>query len=97
MIKFIVKHPISVFLAVIFHIILVAAFSLQWSDKAEIIKVSSSGDENIEIKQVATLEPMKTVTVDATQVQAQLKKNQAQQEAGQENIQEPEAQRVQIN
>ncbi|MDX1352882.1 MAG: cell envelope integrity protein TolA [Thiomicrorhabdus sp.] len=81
MLKFIAKHPISVLLAVVLHIVLVAAFSVPWFDKPETIKISSAGEDSVEIKQVTTLEPMKTFTVDASQVQAQLEKIKAQQEA----------------
>jgi len=81
MLKFIAKHPISVFLAVVLHVVLVSAFSVQWLDKPETIKISTEGEDNIEIKQVATLEPMKTFTVDSSQVQAQLEKIKAEQEA----------------
>ncbi|WP_040728390.1 cell envelope integrity protein TolA [Thiomicrorhabdus sp. Kp2] len=81
MLKFIVKHPISIFLALVLHISLVTAFSVQWLDEPEKIKISSEGEESVEIKQVATLEPMKTFTVDSSQVQAQLEKIKAEQEA----------------
>jgi len=80
MIKFIVKHPIAVFLALLLHVIIVAAFYINW-DETEVIKVSSQGSEHKEVKQVVQLEPMKTFTVDASQVQAQLTKLKADQEA----------------
>jgi len=81
MLKFIVKHPISVTLAVVLHIAIVAAFGVEWFEKSESIKVSSLGSQNQEIKQVIQAEPMQTFTVDASQVQAQLAKLKADKEA----------------
>lgn len=80
MIKFIVKHPIAVLLALLLHVTIVVAFNIQWNEP-EAIKVSSQGSEPQEIKQIAQIEPMKTFTVDASQVQAQLTKLKADQEA----------------
>ena len=80
MIKFIVKHPIAVLLALLLHVTIVVAFNIQWNEP-EVIKVSSQGSEPQEIKQITQIEPMKTFTVDASQVQAQLTKLKADQEA----------------
>ncbi|BCN93602.1 hypothetical protein THMIRHAM_13870 [Thiomicrorhabdus immobilis] len=84
MLKFISKHPVSVFLAFMLHIAIVGAFSINWNSK-EVIKVSSQGEQDNQppqhVKQIAQLEPMKTFTVDASQVQAQLSKLKEQQEA----------------
>lgn len=81
MLKFIVKHPISVFLAVVLHVAIIAFFSTKWLDQPETIKISSTGEANQEIKQITQLKPMKTFTVDASQVQAQFEKLKAQQNA----------------
>ncbi|WP_321323845.1 cell envelope integrity protein TolA [Thiomicrorhabdus sp.] len=81
MLKFIVKHPISVFLAVLLHVTLITLFSIKWLDQPETIKISSDGEANQEIKQITQLEPMKTFTVDASQVKAQLEKIKAEQDA----------------
>ena len=81
MLNFIVKHPISVFLALLVHLVIVGFFTFQWQEKPESISISSQGEEVKEIRQIAQLEPMKTFTVDASQVQAQLEKIKANQEA----------------
>jgi len=81
MLKFIAKHPYSVMLAVILHIGLITLFSIKWLDKPEVVKISSEGNSNQEIKQIAQLEPMKTFTVDSAQVQAKINKIKAEQEA----------------
>jgi colicin import membrane protein len=81
MIKFIVKHPISVFLAVVLHIAILVVFSVKWTEDTEVLKLSTQGEKKHEIKQIKQIEPMKTFTVDASQVQAQLSKLKADQEA----------------
>lgn len=87
MLSFIKKHPISIFLALVLHIAIVGAFSINWNE-SEKVKVSSQGEQKIpkplkqnSVKQIAQLEPMKTFTIDASQVQAQLSKLKIQQEA----------------
>jgi len=81
MIAFILKHPISVSLAIVLHIGILAFFSLEWSEKTHKVSISSSTEQTKEINQVAQIQPMKTFTVDSSLVQAQLNKIKAEQEA----------------
>ncbi|QCU90390.1 cell envelope integrity protein TolA [Thiomicrorhabdus sediminis] len=83
MLKFIKKHPKAFSLALMLHLSILLAFSMQWEqDSAVKIQLSAEQDNNDQTtNQVALAEPMQTFTVDAALVQSQLDKLKAQQQA----------------
>lgn len=81
MLNFIFRHPIAVILAIILHLLLGAGFIVSSFHKDKILKVHLSGaPEHIQPK-IKTLQPLKTFAVDATQVQKQLARIKAQEQA----------------
>lgn len=91
MIKFISKHPISVFLSVLLHIVIIAIFAVKWLEPDPIeVSMNLPGNEPELIKEVKqtpasdslpTSEPLKTFAVDSTQVKAKLEQIKKEQEA----------------
>ncbi len=94
MLAFIKRHPISVSLSIVLHILVVGFFTYQWKD-SDAIKVSLTGEKVDSIKEITQvarnepLEPMKTFAVDSSQVQERLEKikaEQAQRKLEQQNL-----------
>lgn len=84
MIKFIRKHPVSVFLSLLLHVLIIVIFAVKWSE-SEKVKVSlNTQGQNAQIKdvkQIAKAEQLKTFAVDSTQVKEKLAQIKAEQEA----------------
>jgi len=72
MIAFILRHPLSVGLAVLLHVGVVMMMTAQWHDKKEAVKVSIQGSDAQKVKQDAKPEQLKTFAVDASLVKEQV-------------------------
>lgn len=75
MLQFIFKHPISVTLATLLHIIIVVAMTFQWQDSSQKTAVKSLDNHDpfaISETNVVKIEPLKTFAVDASLVKQQL-------------------------
>ena len=84
MFKFIRKHPVSVFLSLLLHVLIIVIFAVKWSETEE-VKVSLNAQKQNEpiknVKQIAKAEQLKTFAVDSTQVKEKLAQIKAEQEA----------------
>jgi len=72
MIQFIIRHPISVSVAVILHIVVALAVTYQWNAKPHTLKVSSQSDAPKTTNSVNQTEPLKTFAVDSSLVEQQI-------------------------
>lgn len=82
MLAFILRYPISSFIAISIHLIILASFVYASLSQPEVLKISLNVEENTEIKpQVKLTEPMQTFAVDGSLVQKKLAQLKQQEEA----------------
>lgn len=80
MLNFIVRHPISVTLALILHIGIAVLITYEWQDSTESIKTAVQGEEENSVHQTrqnnqfVKIEPLKTFAVDSALVTQQLER-----------------------
>ncbi|MGM0541804.1 MAG: cell envelope integrity protein TolA, partial [Pseudomonadota bacterium] len=87
MLSFIKRHPISVILALILHIVIGVLITYEWQDSTKPIKVSVQGEDegiaqqNRQNNQFPKSEPLKTFAVDSTLITQQLERIKAEESA----------------
>ena len=80
MIRFLMKHPISVAMAIVLHVVVGVAVVYQWQSTPHTIKVASQVAAPQSTQSVKQMEPLKTFAVDSALVQQQIARLTAQEE-----------------
>jgi len=72
MIRFLIKHPVSVFIAVTLHIAVIVGVVYQWNSDPHTFKMANLSDAPKTTQAVKQSEPLKTFAVDSALVEQQL-------------------------
>lgn len=80
MIKFLIRHPVAVGIALLLHIIMVIAITYQWNSTPHTFKQANSSDAPDTTQAVNQIEPLKTFAVDSELVEQQIARLTAEQD-----------------